>query len=36
VPADAPQTARDRWCDAEGTWIALFSSYLEFGGLAAS
>jgi hypothetical protein len=25
VPADAPQTARDRWCDAEGTRIALFS-----------
>jgi hypothetical protein len=25
VPADASQTARDRWCDAEGTRIALFS-----------
>jgi hypothetical protein len=25
VPADAPQTARDRWRDAEGTRIALFS-----------
>lgn len=25
MPADAPQRARDRWCDAEGTRIALFS-----------
>jgi hypothetical protein len=25
VPAEAPQTARDRWCDAEGTRIALFN-----------
>jgi hypothetical protein len=25
VPADTPQTARGRWCDAEGTRIALFS-----------
>jgi hypothetical protein len=24
VPADAPQTARDRWCDVEGTRIVLF------------
>ncbi|MDT5276433.1 MAG: hypothetical protein QOG95_3365 [Mycobacterium sp.] len=24
MPADASQTARDRWCDAEGTRIVLF------------
>ena len=24
MPADVPQTARGRWCDAEGTRIALF------------
>lgn len=25
MPADTPQAARNRWCDVEGTRIALFS-----------
>jgi hypothetical protein len=24
MPSDAPQAARDRWCDVDGTRIALF------------
>jgi hypothetical protein len=36
MPSDAPQEARDRWCDVDGAHISLFSCYLELGGLAAS